>query len=195
MASKVIEDFIQDSGNRVRQYIADTLGNDFKVKQLKKQPACHHSVKYNVDFTQTGTDCGDCAAIIWKDPVLGLYRISGISLEITGRDTLAILPGGGGKLRDDIIASTFRLPAVICLGGDPIYSELHNINVPDQIDAFWACGFVRGSSIHVIDCFTQPLYIPSDCHSSAEGYFQRNELPQDDGSPLVFHASCFTQPL
>ena len=192
MNSKALETFIPESDSRIRQYIADTLGNDFKVKQLKKQPLCHHSVKYNVDFSQTGAAGYSSAAIIWKEPLKGLYRMAGISLRVTGKDTLAIT--AGGRLRDDLLNATFRLPAVICLGGDPLYSELDSITVPDQVDAFWACGFIRESCIQVIDCFTQDLIIPVDCDSTAEGYFQKNEMPDGDGE-LTFHASCFTQPL
>lgn len=193
MNSKALESFIQESDSRIRQYIADTLGNDFKVKQIKKQPLCHHSVKYNVDFSQTCIEGYESVAIIWKEPLKGLYRMAGASLRVTGKDTLAIKVQG--RLKDDLLNSTFRLPAVICLGGDPLYGELDNIAVPDQVDAFWACGFIRESCIHVIDCFTQDLIIPVDCDATAEGYFQRNELKDKDGEELTFHASCFTQPL
>ncbi len=193
MNSKALESFIQESDSRIRQYIADTLGNDFKVKQIKKQPLCHHSVKYNVDFNQTGVESFGSVAIIWKEPLKGLYRMAGASLRVIGKDTLAIKVQG--RLKDDLLNSTFRLPAVICLGGDPLYSELDNIAVPDQIDAFWACGFIRESCIQVIDCFTQDLIIPVDCDATAEGYFQKNELKDEDGAEMTFHASCFTQPL
>lgn len=193
MTSKALEAFLPESDSRIRQYIADTLGNDFKVKQSRKQPACHHSVKYNVDFSQTGIAEATNVAVIWKEPLKGLYRMAGASVKVTGKDTLEVRTGG--KLRSDLLNSTFRVPAVICLGGDPIYSELHNIDIPDQIDAFWACGFIRESCIQVIDCFTQDLIIPVDCDATAEGYFQRNELAEDGGGELIFHASCFTQPL
>lgn len=193
MNSKALESFIQESDSRIRQYIADTLGNDFKVKQIKKQPLCHHSVKYNVDFSQTGVESFGSVAIIWKEPLKGLYRMAGASLRVIGKDTLAIKVQG--RLKDDLLNSTFRLPAVICLGGDPLYGELDNIAVPDQIDAFWACGFIRESCIQVIDCFTQDLIIPVDCDATAEGYFQKNELKDEDGAEMTFHASCFTQPL
>jgi hypothetical protein len=193
MTSKAIETFLPEADGRIRQYIADTLGNDFKVKPSRRQPACHHSVKYNVDFSQTGIADATCVALIWKEPLKGLYRMAGASLRITGKDTLAVK--AEGKLREDLLNATFRIPAVICIGGDPIYSELHNIDVPDQIDAFWACGFIRESCIQVIDCFTQDLIIPVDCDATAEGYFQRNEMTEDGDGELVFHASCFTQPL
>ena len=193
MKSKAIETFISESDKRIRQYIADTLGNDFKVKLNRKQPACHHSVKYNVDFSQTGVAQAEFATLIWKEPLKGLYRMSGISLRVTGKDTLAVKVSG--KLKADLLNSTFRLPAVICLGGDPIYCELDTLDIPDQIDAFWACGFVRESCVQVIDCFTQDLVIPVDCDATAEGYFQRNEMKDEDDAELTFHASCFTQPL
>ena len=193
MKSKAIETFISESDNRIRQYIADTLGNDFKVKLSRKQPPCHHSVKYNVDFSQTSVAQAEYASLIWKEPLKGLYRMEGVSLRVTGKDTLAVKVSG--KLKADLLNSTFRLPAVICMGGDPLYSELDNIEVPDQIDAFWACGFVKESCVQVIDCFTQDLIVPVDCDSTAEGYFQRNEMKDEDGTELTFHASCFTQPL
>lgn len=195
MNNKAIESFIPEADGRIRQYIADTLGNDFKVKPVKKQPLCHHSVKYNVDFSQTAVAQAQSAALIWKEPLKGLYRMSGISLRVCGKDTLAIKAGAADKLREDILNATFRLPVVICFGGDPVYSGLHEIDVPDQIDAYWVCGFIRETSIQVIDCFTQDLFIPTDCSSTAEGYFQRNELKETDDGELLFHASCFTQPL
>lgn len=195
MNSNAIEKFMTESDARVRQYIADTLGNDFKVKQVKKQPLCHHSVKYNVDFSQTTVTKAPYAAIIWKEPIKGLYRISGVTFRVIGKDTLAIKAGLADKLFTDISGITFRLPAVICFEGEPIYSDLHNIDIPDQIDAFWACGFILEKSVQVIECFTQDLMIPVDCISTAEGYFQRNELSQATDGELIFHASCYTQPL
>lgn len=195
MKSKVIESFMAVADSRVRQYVADTLGNDFKVKQVKKQPVCHHSVKYNVDFRQTAIEDATSAALVWKNPTTGLYRISGVLLYVTGKDTLAVMCEERDKLYDDITAATFRVPAVICLGGDPFYSELHKISIPEQVDAYWAAGFVKEGSIKVIECFTQDLLIPVDCEATAEGYFQRNELPADRSIELRFHASCFTQPL
>ena len=193
MKSKELEAFLPEADSRIRQYIADTLGNDFKVKQVKKQPPCHHSVKYNVDFSQTAAAEAEHAALIWKDPLTDLYRMTGAMLRIIGKDTVAIVPSDIELIKKDILNSTFRLPVVLCLGGDPLYSEIRGI--PQQVDAYWACGFIKESSISVIDCFTQDLYIPVDCDSTAEGYFQRNELKEDNGSELVFHAICFTQPL
>lgn len=195
MDSKAIESFIPDADGRIRQYIADTLGNDFKVKVARKQPPCHHSVKYNVDFNQTGIAEAGSAALIWKEPLKGLYRMSGLNVEVRGKDSLAVRVSAAGTLRNDILNSTFRLPVVIIFGGDQLYSQMHAINVPDQIDAYWVAGFIRESNIQVIDCFTQSLVIPIDCDITTEGYFQRNELKDTDDGELIFHASCFTQPL
>ncbi|MBO4764422.1 MAG: UbiD family decarboxylase [Bacteroidales bacterium] len=195
MDIKAIETFIPDADGRIRQYIADTLGDDFKVKMTRKQPACHHSVKYNVDFNQTSIAEAGSAALIWKEPVKGLYRMSGASLRICSKDTLMVKAGAAEKLRNDLLNSTFRLPVVIIFGGDPLYGEMHSIDVPDQIDAYWACGFIREGNVQVIDCFTQDLLIPVDCAVTTEGYFQRNELKDTDDGEMLFHASCFTQPL
>lgn len=195
MEIKAIESFIPDADGRIRQYIADTLGDDFKVKMTRKQPPCHHSVKYNVDFSQTGIADAGNAALIWKEPLKGLYRMSGASVEIRSKDSLCVKAGAAQTLRDDIQNANFRLPVVIIFGGDQLYSEMHNIDLPCQIDAYWACGFIRESNIQVIDCFTQDLLIPVDCKMTTEGYFQRNELKDTYDGELLFHASCFTQPL
>ena len=195
MEIKNIESFIPDADGRIRQYIADTLGDDFKVKMARKQPPCHHSVKYNVDFNQTGIAEAGNAALIWKEPLKGLYRMSGATVEIRSKDSLGIRAGAAQTLRSDIENANFRLPVVIIFGGDQLYSEMHKIDVPDQIDAYWVAGFIREGNIQVIDCFTQDLLIPIDCHMTTEGYFQRNELKDTDDGELLFHASCFTQPL
>ena len=195
MDINAIETFIPGADVRIRQYLADTLGEDFKVKMTRKQPACHHSVKYNVDFNQTSVAEAGSAALIWKEPLKGLYRMSGISLQVCSKDSLMIKAGAAQKLRNDLLNATYRLPAVIIFGGDQLYGELHKIDVPDQIDAYWACGFIREGNIQVIDCFTQDLLIPADCSMTAEGYFQRNEMKDTDDGELLFHASCFTQPL
>ena len=195
MEIKNIESFIPDADGRIRQYIADTLGDDFKVKMARKQPPCHHSVKYNVDFNQTGIAEAGNAALIWKEPLKGLYRMSGATVEILSKDSLGIRAGAAQTLRSDIQNANFRLPVVIIFGGDQLYSEMHKIDVPDQIDAYWVAGFIREGNIQVIDCFTQDLLIPIDCNMTTEGYFQRNELKDTDDGELLFHASCFTQPL
>lgn len=195
MEIKNIESFIPDADGRIRQYIADTLGDDFKVKMARKQPPCHHSVKYNVDFNQTGIAEAGNSALIWKEPLKGLYRMSGATVEIRSKDSLGIRAGAAQTLRSDIQNANFRLPVVIIFGGDQLYSEMHKIDVPDQIDAYWVAGFIREGNIQVIDCFTQDLLIPIDCNMTTEGYFQRNELKDTDDGELLFHASCFTQPL
>jgi len=191
--SKDLELFIESSDKRIKQYLEDTLGNDFKPKLLKKPPICHKSIKYITDFTQIDWNIYDCYSIIWKED--GLFHIAGIEIKTIDKSSLDISINNCPELKNAVSRATHRLAAVICLGGEPLYSELHNIKIPRLIDAFWASGFIKEGSISVAACFTQDLMVPADCIATIEGYFQRSEISDCNSCNLLFHATCFTHNL
>ena len=116
----------------------------------------------------------------------GLFR-----MQLTD-DTTAILhcPADSpiwGFLSD----CTHRLPVIVCLGGDPVYSWIASTPLPEAVDPFLLAGFLRGKPVEMVKCFTQEMLIPADCDLVIEGYIQKSEEKVDALYPR-FHASCIS---
>lgn len=70
---------------------------------------------------------------------------------------------------------THRLPVVVCLGGDPVYSYAATAPLPEGVDEYLLAGFLRGKPVELVKCFTQDLMVPADCDFVIEGYVQKSE--------------------
>lgn len=63
-----------------------------------------------------------------------------------------------------------RMPVVVCLGGDPVYTYAATAPLPDGVDEYMLAGFLRDSPVKLVKCLTCDLEVPSDCDFVIEGY-------------------------
>jgi 4-hydroxy-3-polyprenylbenzoate decarboxylase len=68
-----------------------------------------------------------------------------------------------------------KMPVVVTLGGDPIYTYAATAPLPDGIDEYIFAGFLRKRSVEMVNCITQPMRVPSDVDFVIEGYVDTAE--------------------
>ena len=68
-----------------------------------------------------------------------------------------------------------KMPVVVTLGGDTIYTYAATAPLPDGIDEYILAGFLRKKSVELVKCITQPMHIPSDVDFVIEGYVDTQE--------------------
>jgi 4-hydroxy-3-polyprenylbenzoate decarboxylase len=83
---------------------------------------------------------------------------------------------------------TTKIPAAICIGGDPIYYYCAAAPLPDFIGKYAFAGFLRGRGIAMAECLTQEVDVPADSSFVVEGEFMR-----DSDNNNLFHITCISR--
>lgn len=73
-----------------------------------------------------------------------------------------------------------RMPAALVLGGDPAGMIAASLELPAAIDAYQACGLLRGKALDVVKCRTHALEVPAEADLVLEGYLD----PQVAGATI-----------
>jgi 4-hydroxy-3-polyprenylbenzoate decarboxylase len=68
-----------------------------------------------------------------------------------------------------------RMPVVISLGGDPVYTYSGTAPLPDGVDEFMLAGFLRKKRVELVKCLSQDMWVPSDADIIIEGYIDPEE--------------------
>ena len=167
--------------------------SDLMPHSVRKHAPCQDSVQYiaKLDMLPTpkmgGEPHGTIEAGLFTtaDPKTGALEMCPSRLRILGDDMTDLDLAGWSKVPQYVQDCTHRLPVAVCLGGDPIYSILASVPLPDGIDRYMLAGFLRGKAVELAACFTQELMVPADCDFVLEGYIQKSEGDK-------FHVSCIT---
>lgn len=68
-----------------------------------------------------------------------------------------------------------KMPVVVSLGGDPVYSYAATAPLPEGVDEFMLAGFIRKKRVELVRCLTQPMEVPADSDIVIEGYIDPAE--------------------
>ncbi|MFM7017041.1 MAG: UbiD family decarboxylase, partial [Bacteroidota bacterium] len=68
-----------------------------------------------------------------------------------------------------------RMPVVVSLGGDPVYSYAATAPLPDGVDEFMLAGFIRKKKVELVKCLTIDMEVPADADFVIEGYVDPEE--------------------
>ncbi len=68
-----------------------------------------------------------------------------------------------------------RMPVVLSIGGDPVYSYAATAPLPDGVDEFMLAGFLRKKRVELVQCLTQDMQVPADADIIIEGYIDPEE--------------------
>lgn len=68
-----------------------------------------------------------------------------------------------------------KMPVVVSLGGDPVYSYAATAPLPDGVDEFMLAGFIRKKKVELVKCLSQDMHVPADSDIIIEGYIDPNE--------------------
>jgi len=97
-----------------------------------------------------------------------------------------------------------RLPVAVAIGSDPAVMYSASAPLPPDIDEMLLAGFLRKSSVEMVNCETVPLEVPANAEIVLEGYVdpgeRRIEGPFGDHTGYysladefpVFHLTCMT---
>jgi 4-hydroxy-3-polyprenylbenzoate decarboxylase len=86
-----------------------------------------------------------------------------------------------------------RMPVVVSLGGDPVYSYAATAPLPDGVDEFMLAGFIRKKKVELVKCLTQPMEVPADADIIIEGYIYPHEEYILEG-PFGDHTGYYSLP-
>jgi 4-hydroxy-3-polyprenylbenzoate decarboxylase len=98
-----------------------------------------------------------------------------------------------------------KLPAAICIGGEPAITFSAVVPLPPGLDEMILAGFLQGRPVKMVPCKTVPLHVPASCDYVIEGWIHIDELRREgpfgdhtgfyslaDDYP-TFHVSAVTQ--
>ena len=122
-------------------------------------------------------------------PNMGMYRMQRFDKHTTGMHWHVHKTGArhydGYKRRGE------RMPVVVTLGGDPVYTFAATAPMPDNMDEYLLAGFLRRKPVKLVKALTCDIRIPSDCDFVIEGYVDPAEdkvLEGDFGDHTGFYS-------
>lgn len=156
-------------------------------RETNKRGACQEVVMKQPDLSQLpvmtcwpedGGPFITLPVIQTMDPLTGIRNIGMYRMQVFGPDLTAM-----HWHRHKVSARHFneykklkqRMPVVVSLGGDPAYAYSATAPLPDGVDEFMLAGFIRKKRVELVQCITQPLYVPADADIIIEGYIDPEE--------------------
>ena len=104
---------------------------------------------------------------------VGMYRMQRFDAHTTGMHWHVHKTGArhyeGYKRRGE------RMPVVVTLGGDPVYTYCATAPMPDNMDEYLLAGFLRRKPVRLVKALTCDIRIPEDCDFVIEGYVDPTE--------------------
>lgn len=113
-----------------------------------------------------------------KDPVTGIRNVGLYRMQVFG-PTLTAMHWHRHKVSarhfNEYKKLGMKMPVVVSLGGDPVYTYCGTAPLPDGVDEFMLAGFIRKKRVELVKCITQDMYIPADADIVIEGYIDPAE--------------------
>ncbi|HBZ66702.1 MAG TPA: menaquinone biosynthesis decarboxylase [Bacteroidales bacterium] len=104
---------------------------------------------------------------------LGMYRMQVFTPDFTGMHWH--LHKTGARHYNEYKAEGRRMPVVVALGGDPVYTYAATAPLPDNVDEYMLAGFLRRRKVDLVKCLTCDLEVPADTDFVIEGYVDPSE--------------------
>jgi len=132
----------------------------------------------------------------------GMYRMHVYDRQTTGMHWHMHKDGAAHYRRAEELGQ--RLPVAVAIGSDPAVMYSASAPLPPDIDEMLLAGFLRKSSVEMVNCETVPLEVPANAEIVLEGYVdpgeRRIEGPFGDHTGYysladefpVFHLTCMT---
>lgn len=104
---------------------------------------------------------------------VGMYRMQRFDSHTTGMHWH--IHKTGARHYDAYKRAGRRMPVVVTLGGDPVYTYAATAPMPDNMDEYLLAGFLRRRPVRLVKALTCDIYIPEDCDFVIEGYVDPSE--------------------
>lgn len=147
--------------------------------------------------------------VLSRDPKTGKRNVGMYRLQVFDDQTLGMHwqrhKGGAEHQRVARDIGAEKIPVAVALGGDPAIIWSGSAPLPPDIDELMLAGWLRGKSVELVKCVSQPLEVPADAEIVIEGYVdpreQRLEGPFGDHTGYysladeypVMHVTAITQ--
>ena len=118
-------------------------------------------------------------SVFSRDPKTGKRNVGMYRLQVFDDQTLGMHwqrhKGGAEHQRvaQDIGAEI--IPVAVSLGGDPAIIWAGSAPLPPDIDEMMLAGWLRGKSVELVKCVSQPIEVPADAEIIIEGYVDPRE--------------------
>ena len=117
--------------------------------------------------------------VVSRDPVRGTRNVGMYRVQVLGPDSLAMHwqrhKGGAEHQRVAQDIGAEKIPVAVSLGGDPAIIWAGSAPLPNDIDEMMLAGWLRGKSVELVRCVTQPIEVPADAEIVIEGYVNPRE--------------------
>ena len=99
---------------------------------------------------------------------VGMYRMQRFDKRTTGMHWH--IHKTGARHYDGYKRQGRRMPVVVTLGGDPVYTYAATAPMPDNMDEYLLAGFLRRKPVRLVKALTCDIRVPEDCDFVIEGY-------------------------
>ncbi len=120
---------------------------------------------------------------------VGMYRMQVFDGQTTGMHWHRHKTGA--RHFEQYKAAGKKMPVAVALGGDPAYTYSATAPLPDNLDEYLLAGFLRGKSVKLVRCITQPIEVPADTDIVIEGYVDPSEPLVTEG-PFGDHTGFYS---
>lgn len=86
-----------------------------------------------------------------------------------------------------------KMPVVVTLGGDPVYTYCATAPLPEMITEYAFAGFLRKKRVKLVRCLTCDIEVPDDVDFVIEGYIDPSEELITEG-PFGDHTGFYSLP-
>ncbi len=135
-------------------------------------------------------------SVFSRDPRTGRRNVGMYRLQVMDDQTLGMHwqrhKGGAEHERVAREESIERIPVAVSLGGDPAIIWSGSAPLPPDISELMLAGWLRGKSVDLVKCVSQPLEVPADAEIIIEGYVDPNE--QKIEGPFGDHTGYYSLP-
>lgn len=118
-------------------------------------------------------------SVFSRDPQTGRRNVGMYRLQVIDDQTLGMHwqrhKGGAEHQRVAQDIGAEKIPVAVSLGGDPAIIWAGSAPLPPDVDEMMLAGWLRGKSVELVKCVSQPLEVPADAEIVIEGYVDPRE--------------------
>jgi|YNPBryantNP2012_1023418.scaffolds.fasta_scaffold09570_3 4-hydroxy-3-polyprenylbenzoate decarboxylase len=135
-------------------------------------------------------------SVFSRDPKTGKRNVGMYRLQVFDERTLGMHwqrhKGGAEHQRVAQDIGAEKIPVAVSLGGDPAIIWAGSAPLPPDIDELMLAGWLRGKSVELVKCVSQPLEVPADAEIVIEGYVDPREQRLE--GPFGDHTGYYSLP-
>jgi len=132
--------------------------------------------------------------VVTRDPETGKRNVGMYRLQVVDERTLLVHwqrhKGGAHHAKEASRKGINKIPCAVALGGDPAAIWAASAPLPPSLDEYTFASWLRGSSLEMVPCVSQPLEVPAHAEIVIEGYVDLEDL-RDEG-PFGDHTGFYT---